>query len=173
MTDAIRQWVEDQTGLTAIWLNPNAPRPDRPYASLQIINVARLGEADRGRLDDQGQVDVYLQREVTVSVQIYDDAADPRSALQRAEALRDSLDLKGVLFTLVQAGWAFRGVELLTDNPELLDSGVEPRATFDVRFGTMKTIIDDLGLVERVIYDGTVELHQYQFEAQIEDSSNG
>jgi len=81
VTDAIRQWVEDQTGLTAIWLNPNAPRPDRPYASLQIINVARKGEADRGRLDDQGQVDVYLQREVTVSVQIYDDAADPRSAL--------------------------------------------------------------------------------------------
>lgn len=170
MTDAIRDWVADETGLTAIWLHPNAPRPDRPYAGLQIINSARIGEPVRGPVNDQGESELQLEREVTVSVTIFESAdnADPRSALETATDLRDSLESVVVLEALAQDGWAYRGIELLTDTPQALETGWEPRATFDVRFGITKTRIDDLGLVEEVIYDGTIEDREYTFTAQLE-----
>jgi len=169
VTDALQQWVADQTGLTAIWANPNAPRPDRPYASLQVINVSRLGEPSYGAVDDQGQSQVDLQREFTLSVSIYEstDNADPRSALDRAQELRDSLDLRTVLMTLAEDGWAYRGVELLSDTTQALEGEWEPRATFDVRFGTTVTRLDDIGLVETVIYTGEINDRNVEFTAEL------
>ena len=171
MTDAIRQWVETETGLTTIWLHPNAPRPDRPYAGLQIISSTRLGEPVRGPVDDQGESELQMQREIVVSVNIYESAdnADPRSALETATDLRDSLEAVTVLEPLSLDGWAYRGVELLTDTPQALETGWEPRATFDVRFGTTKTRIDDLGLVEEVVYDGELDDRDFTFTAQTEE----
>lgn len=171
MSDAIRDWVETETGLTTIWLHPNAPRPDRPYAGLQIISSTRLGEPVRGPVNDEGESELEMQREIVVSVNIYESAdnPDPRSAFNRATDLRDSLDAVTVLEDLSADGWAYRGAELLTDTPQALETGWEPRATFDVRFGITKTRLDDLGLVERVIYDGEIEDQEFTFEAQTED----
>ena len=171
MSDAIRQWVESETGLTTIWLHPNAPRPDRPYAGLQILNVSRLGDPVRGDVNEDGESELQMERELTVSVNIHEssDNADPRSALETATDLRDSLDALSVLEPLRAGGFAFRGVELLADTPTALETSWEPRATFDVRFGTTKTRIDDLGVVEKVVFDGTVEDIEFEFIAQTED----
>lgn len=169
MSDALQQWVADQTGLTAIWANPNAPRPNRPYASLQIINVARLGNPSYGAVNEQGESEADLQREFTLSVSVYEstDNADPRSGLNRAQELRDSLDLQTVLMTLAEDGWAFRGVELLADTTQALEGEWEPRATFDVRFGTTVTRIDDLGFVEKVFYTGEIDDRNVEFNAEL------
>ena len=158
MTDALRQWVADQTGLTAIWMHPDAPRPARPYAALQITNSERIGRAWTGPADAEGMAQVTFDRDVTVNVQIYGSSAshDPRQAFVIAEDLRDSLELTSVRAGLADDGWSFRGVELLTDAPELLDTTWEPRAVFDVRFGTSKELMDDLGLIETAGITGTV-----------------
>ncbi|HKL77614.1 MAG TPA: hypothetical protein VJ985_04510 [Gammaproteobacteria bacterium] len=158
-TEALRQWVADRTGLTAIWQHPNAPRPARPYASLQVINSARVALPYTTPPDAEGTVDVQAQREVTISIQIHEaaDTADPRAALQRAESLRDSLELPGVRDYLAANGWALRDTELLADTPELVDTAWEPRATFDARFGHTVTQSDDAGLIESAEVTGTVE----------------
>ena len=157
MTDAIRQWVADQTGLPAIWLNPNAPRPARPYATLQVTNSARVGRPWTGQVDAEGMAQVAFDRDVTISVQVYgSSSSESRQAFGIAEDLRDSLELTSVRAGLADEGWSFRGVELLTDAPELLDTTWEPRAVFDVRFGTRKALIDDLGLIETAEITGTV-----------------
>ena len=158
-TDAIRQWVADTTGLTTIWMNPNAPRPDRPYCAIQITSVLRIGEPYHGTIDASGIAQVLSQREVVLSINVYEDAAnnDPRSALLKATDLRDSLDLFGTLDTLKADGWAYRGVESLQDTPELLDTQFEPRATFDVRFGVTIEQSDDMGWIETVIFTGDIE----------------
>lgn len=160
MTDAIRQWVADQTDLTAIWLNPNAPRPGRPYATLQVTNSARVGRPWTGPVDAEGMAQVTFDRDVTISVQIYGSSAshDPRQAFGIAEDLRDSLELTSVRAGLADDGWSFRGVELLTDAPQLLDTTWEPRAVFDVRFGTSKQLLDDLGLIETVDIQGSLRV---------------
>ena len=130
MTDALRQWVADQTELTAIWMHPDAPRPARPYAALQITNSERIGRAWTGAPDTDGNAPIEFDRDVTISVQVYGSSAntDPRQAFGIAEELRDSLELISVRETLASNGWSFRGVELLTDAPELLDTTWEPRA---------------------------------------------
>jgi hypothetical protein len=158
MSDAIRQWVADQTGLTTIWMHPNAPRPVRPYCTLQITDVALVGEPVYRKVGANGERQVWLDREATVSVQVYEstDTADPRAALERAEDLRDSLELVTVRQDLADAGWAVRGYELLSDVPQLLDSQWEPRAVFDVRFGTTKELIEDVGLIESIEITGSV-----------------
>ena len=158
MTDALRQWVGDQTGLVAIWMHPDAPRPARPYAALQITNSERIGRAWTGAPDTDGNAPIEFDQDVTISVQVYGSSAntDPRQAFVIAEELRDSLELIGVRETLANNGWSFRGVELLTDAPELLDTTWEPRAVFDARFGTRKELIDDLGLIETAGITGTV-----------------
>ena len=158
MTDAIRQWVADKSGLTAIWLHPNAPRPAKPYAGLQVLSVQRVGRAYYGPVNAEGVSAVAFDREAVVSINIYEstETPDPRSALERASDLRDTLELRSVRDTLASNGWSLRAVELLTDAPELLDTTWEPRAVFDVRFGTRKSLLDDLGIIETAEITGTV-----------------
>ena len=158
MTDALRQWVADESGLVAIWMHPDAPRPAKPYASLQVSSVQRVGRSYIGPVDADGDAVISHDREAVVSVSIYEstDNPDPRSALERAEDLRDSLEKPSVRGTLAANGWSLRAVELLTDAPQLIDTKWEPRAVFDVRFGTQKQIIDDLGLIETAGITGTV-----------------
>lgn len=172
MSDALRQWVADQSGLVAIWLNPDAPRPPKPYATLQLTSVLRVGRGYIGPVDAEGLATISLDREVVVSVTIYEstDNADPRSALDRAATLRDSLELISVRDTLAQGGWSLRAVELLTDAPQLVETKWEPRAVFDARFGTRKEIIDDLGLIETVEVTGTVSGHNRTTTLTLEDS---
>ena len=109
-TDAIRQWVADRTGLTTIWLHPDAPRPARPFASVQVLSSPRLGEPHIDWPDVDGIAEVAGQTETTFSIQIYEaaDNPDPRGALQRAIALRDSLDLPSVRAFFRENQWAFR-----------------------------------------------------------------
>jgi hypothetical protein len=142
-----------------IWEYPNAPRPVRPYCSIRIGSVVRIGEPYHGTIDASGIAQVLSQREVVLSIVVYEDRdnTDPRSALLTATDLRDSLDLYGTLDTLKTNGWAYRGVELLQDTPELLDTGFEPRATFDVRFGVTIEQSDDMGWIETVIFTGDIE----------------
>lgn len=163
MSDAIRQWVADQTGLDAIWMNPNAPRPARPYCALQIISVNRVGEASRTAINASGISTVTVDREAVVSITVYESTAntDPRSALATAETLRDSLELVSVRTPLQDAGWSLRGYELLTDAPQLLETQWESRAVFDVRFGTTKELLDDLGLIESIEVTGSVRDTDY------------
>jgi len=168
-TDALRQWVADNTGLTAIWLHPNAPRPDTPFASVQVLQVARVGEPYRTPVDYQGNATVTVNRDVTVSIVVYesDDSPDPRAALERADALRDTLDLETVRETLAANGWTFRAVELLTDTPSAGQTDWEPRATFDVRFGIGREIAEELGLVETVIYEADIDDRAVTFSTDI------
>lgn len=158
-TDALRNWVANQTGLTTIWMNPNAPRPAKPYATIQLISSPDIGLPYTSEPDDTGSGTIRIQREVTVSVQIYEEVTnnDPRAAYLRAIALRDSLYLPSVRDTLATDGWGLRGIDLLADTPQQVGDGWEPRATFDARFGVAVDQTDDLGLIETAEITGTVE----------------
>lgn len=152
MTDALRQWVANETGLTVIWSHPNAERPQRPYATTQIVSSPRVGRAYVGRPNQDGESRVLLDRDLTISVQVYESTneLDPRKAFQRCEDLRDSLDKPSVREFLTGNGFAVRAIELLQDTPQLVDTKWEPRATLDVRFGLAKELLDDVGVIEQI-----------------------
>ncbi|TQE99497.1 MAG: hypothetical protein FKY71_08300 [Spiribacter salinus] len=153
-TEAIRQWVATETGLETVWLHPNAPRPARPYAAVQVLSSPRLGEPYVGWPDGTtGAGEVAGQTESTFSIHIYEAASapDPRAALMRVFALRNTLDKPTVREYFRVNQWAFRAVEMITDSPELLDTSWESRAMFDVRFGSTATQSDDLGVIETAV----------------------
>lgn len=159
--DALRQWVADQTGAITIWLHPDAPRPDaRPYATVRMGSSTRVHRESVGAPDGDGIAAVTGDRETVLSVQIIEAGGreqDPRAALEKMEALRDSLDLPSVRAALRAGGWALRGVELITDVPSQVATGWEPRATMDVRFGRVVSQTDDVGLIEKTEVSGTVK----------------
>jgi len=161
-SDTLRNWVEDQTGLKTIWMNPNAPRLPRPYCALQIINVARIGEPYRTGPNAEGFTTITADREAVISIHVFESAnSDPRSALETATNLRDTLELVTVRAMLADVGWVVRGFELLTDAPQLRETQWEPRAIFDIRFGTTKQLMEDVGLIESIEVTGTVRDTDY------------
>ena len=157
-TEALRLWVETITGFTSIWLNQNTPRPARPYATLHIMNQRQVGQPYTGPITALGVATIQAQYEITVSIQIYGSstAADPRTAINAAYALRQSLDRPSIRESLGIAGWAFRAEEQIADVPEMLDSAWEPRAFFDAVFGMTVEQTDNLGYVETVEVTGTM-----------------
>lgn len=173
MTDAIRAWVEEQSGLTSIWMHGNAPRPGKPYCSLQVVSSVGIAQPYIEAPDSEsGEARVASQREVVVSVAIYESKkeSDPRAAFSRVEALRDSLDLPSVLMKLKSGGWFLRAVELLADAPVVRETEWEPRAIFDVRFGTTVEQLDEIGVVEEI--QGTAVLSGKDYEIK-EGVNNG
>ena len=169
-TEAVRQWVADTTGLVTTWVPNNAPRPPRPYASVQVISSPRIHRASYAPVDAEGSADVTIDVEVTFSINVYAaaDGFDPRVAFNTCQDLRNSLELISVRSLLKGEGWAFRGVELLQDTPQLMDTQWEPRATFDVRFGTTVTQADELGLIETATVTGTVRDTDYESTQTLE-----
>lgn len=169
--DAVRQLVESRTGLTTIWAHQDAPAPARPYASIQITSITRLGPAYVDpTIDQDGNVDVLGQREVVFSIQINEAAnnPDPRAALTQAMHLRDVLDLPSVREDLRLDGWAFRAMELLTDISQLDATQWQPRAVFDVRLGTTVELLDELGIIETIAGAGGFDSHTVEFDTRQE-----
>lgn len=167
--DALRDWVTSRTGLPVIWSHPDAPRPERPYVALQITALTRIARETIGSVDEDGIAQISGDRDAVISVTVYEraDAADPRAALTRAVELRDSLELPSVRNSLYVDGWALRAVEFgPNDVPELLDTQWEPRAVFDVRFGTSISQDDDLGLIEAIAGTGTVNGQSVEFDTR-------
>lgn len=168
-TEVLRQWVADKTGLVTIWANANAPRPPRPYATVQLTSNNRLAQAHVGALDTvTGEAQVTGQRELTMSVQVYEstDNPDPRSAYNTVTSLRDALDLPSTRETFRSGGFAFRAVEMLQDTTALLDDHWQPRATFDMRLGAAVQQSDDLGIIETIAGTATVNGAETQFNTQ-------
>jgi len=158
VTDALQTWLADVTGLTTIWEHQNAPRPPRPYASLNILTSPSVGHENRGPVDQNGDATISLIVEPTISVKLYYASTDPREAILEMFKVRRSLFSPSVRESLKGNGWSF--IEVLgppQNIPELIDSEYESRAVMDIRFRTLDTFIDNLGVVEFAEIEGAVE----------------
>lgn len=153
--EVLRQWVASEAEVTTIWSHPNAPRPELPYATIEITQAEMVGMGEEGPLQNNGEAERYQEYTVTFSINIYETyTADPRLAFDRAFKLNNSLRLTKVTFPLQNAGFAYRTTQLLTATPAMVDNKFEPRATFDVDFGVRISTLDELGWVESVILNG-------------------
>lgn len=157
-TDALQAWVASTLNITAVWLNPNAPRPQRPYATLQAISRQRVGSASAGHPNADGDATITGDREVTLSVQYIGaaDSNDPRNGYQELQALVDSLERPSVIETLDGSGWAFIRTALLQDITAQVGTQWEPRAVVDIEFRAAATQTDQVGVVDTVKLESTL-----------------
>ena len=141
-----------------MWLNPNAPRPPRPYATLQAVSRQRIGSAHTGTPDSAGDATITGDREVTLSVQYIGAASsnDPRDGYQELQALVDSLERPSVREDLESEGWSFIRTALLQDITAQVGTEWEPRAVVDIEFRAAVTQSDQIGIVDTVNIESTL-----------------
>lgn len=148
---AIYEWLSSELGITVIYADQNAPRPDKPYATIRIISENKLGGNDEGAtVDDDGIQSFCGQREAAVSLNIYgEDAFDSMklalNSLSKPSILEDFFYNDDI--AILNKG----DILNLTD---VLETEFEERAQMDLLVGYAEEYTDDVGYIE------TVELNE-------------
>ena len=151
--DALRDWVMAQVGLAAgvnPWANdaihwkPNAPRPTAPYVAIHIPIITRLGRDYFGAPNNTtGIREVFGPRPFTVMLQFFGEGA-----MSAGEDLRSSLQLETVRDALRAGGAIHNTDEAVTDVSALMETEIEERASFDVRFTATSVQTENTGIIE-------------------------
>lgn len=161
----LQNWARDTTDVQFIWRNSNAPRPTRPYGTIQMLSAVAEEHATVGAVDANGVAQVTHHYAVVTRLELYDKVKDadgrvqPPAALSKLWALRQNLGHPSTALRLAQdGGWAFVRVLLgPQDVAALVGTEQEPRATMDIEWRIAEQTADDLGLVERVAITGTAD----------------
>ncbi len=152
LKQAVYTWFAKETKLPVIWEEQATARPNRPYASLNIITGAvMIGEDDqRSHLtgtapNQQTQFTWEGLRKLTVSCNIWaDNAIDLMADVQgsiRKQSNQNAFILAGIAPT------DYTNVQKLS---QLFDTRYEDRAQMDVIFQTVHVTVDDAVPVEKV-----------------------
>lgn len=135
------------SGMPAIYLYNNSPRPTVDYITLYISTVTEIGwDWVQGPLDDTGISQQVGDREFTVQIQGY--GGDPLTVLN---SLRTSLQKQSVLDSLRVNGIVFANWFPINDVTQLIDSRYEQRASMDVLFRIADVYTDNLGVIDTVV----------------------
>lgn len=164
MFDFFREWLEETSGLTVIWLQPNAPRPSDSYITLELLNSEFIGLPYRQKIDENGEMKTFRNFDGNLSVNFYvnKNQNDPNAAFNLLANIKQKLDLKDTELVFYQNRLAIRGIEFLENFTEISKNRFESRATFDLRLGTSVEIHDTLGIIESVGINGEVQGQEVQ-----------
>lgn len=169
MIDALQNWLATKTGLPCIWLNANAPRPDRPYLGMQIIGVQAVGMDDHASyVDANDKQTITGQRTASVTVQCYEraDSLDPRTALTRMAGIRDTLRLPQERLRLHEDGLSVLGDVTVRDVPQLQSTQYQPQATLDMTLGFEVKTAAQASWIETVMGQADFDNYTIPFTAE-------
>lgn len=129
MIDKFQNWVRTTSGKTAIWANPNAPAPDRPYLSLSIISIIANGSDEQGLVVDGKQKTIGYR---TANVRITYYAKNPAIAAVELELLRSKMRTEAAKQELLETNISLLNDPVITNIPQLLQAQWQPQAALDV-----------------------------------------
>lgn len=134
--------------------NDGNPRPPYPFITISIISVVQAGEAELGELDEEGVLEIGSQKIATISVDYF--GANPIENLAKAVI---GLEKKTILGHLIGADLAFVRTTQIQNLTGLAFDGslYEEHANFDLQIGFVDTSTDDVGLIEEVWVEKTIE----------------
>lgn len=148
---------------------PNAPRPENPYASIGFVSDNNIGLEEyllENRITDE-DIDFSYSglREVMFSIDFYRD-----SAIDNARSARTSLVRESVIEQWNQAGVGLARRSDVRDISDTLDDTWEERAQFDVFLSVVGTDQDIVRSIlslqiqgqfqENSIYNFTIDVEQ-------------
>lgn len=110
---------------------PNVMRPNRDYATLDVLNIEEAGQLETGVITESG-MQVKKHYNVTVRVNVYG-----RGAITRAYILKNSLEYPSMTEKMTNIGVCWRGATNIVDLSALVSTEIEERASFDIRLGTV------------------------------------
>lgn len=146
------------SGTMVIQRDQDGRLPDRTFVAAKIIAEAREGMASVGELRDDGTVVIQIGSLMTVSIgtygpNAYDVAHGIDNALEKV-TVQDFLRSRGMAYVQVLRG--------PTDMSDIAGTGFEERAGLDVQMRAAISIIDDVGIIERVELTGDLGPVSYE-----------
>lgn len=161
-TRAVRDTPVGGNAIQVIFAAQGAPRPGRPYVTIDIGSIVSRGRDERQGVDADGERHVVGQRTMVTTIQTHwpadDNAGD---ALGLAEQVRSALWLDEVQGALRAAGLSFLGAEPIQGVAVPLETGFEDRGVFVARFGFKSDQTENVGFIDDVLVDA-----EYQNEAE-------
>lgn len=145
--DAIYEWLNEVLEMPVIWDKQNAPRPDPPYAFLDIITGPNpIATQDEMFSHEDGTFEITGLREFTLSINVI-----AKNAFHKMQQVQISLNRPKFLEQLQLAGLAMINYSSVNDLSELLETDYEVRAQMDVRFYMVSTFSDrEINTIEKV-----------------------
>lgn len=146
-------WVSQISEINVIWANQNAPQPEAPYITLNIISINKVGGFDDLRYEN-GNFNRCGLRRITLSIQVYG-----KEGLTILTKLKDSLETFNVEQLLkedTQIG--IMDATDINDTTIFLDTIYEVRYSMDVMFYIPNNVeITDMPSIDRVHITGELE----------------
>ena len=141
-----------------IWYYPNAPRPAKPYATLECF--AEVGEAqeDIVKTPTTGIYNFIVPVSATLRVQLYGNQGD--DVCEQLNVLARRMETDTFADKCFANKVAFYNAESVQDLTEVMEQSVDVRASIDFFVRTTSEILDDLSVIEQVEVDESIQIDE-------------
>lgn len=127
-----------------VWTEQGAPRPKLPYIGLKVIAGPRSYGEDDMRQSSPGVYSIEGQRALTVSVQVFGSNAEEISAaIVAAMSKPTALESLAASFVSILSNTAPQNLSAA------LETKFENRVQFDIVFGCVMAVTDNVGFIEQ------------------------
>lgn len=139
-----------------IWYYPNAPRPAKPYATLEVF--AEMGEAQEDILKTSsvGVYNFVVPVSATLRVQLYGNQGD--DVCEQLNVLARKMETDTYADKCFANNVAFYDSTSVQDLTEVLEQSAEVRASVDFYVRTNSEIEDDLSVIEQVEMEENIKI---------------
>lgn len=169
--NALRDWaIVVHPSATVIFVQPDAPRPDLPYITIDVQGVDPVGFDEPAAItlgtDPDHSQEIQGDRTVNVEVNAYGSGA-----MDLVRELASSIWRRSVSQGLLADGLAARLPGPVNDLTGLLETSHEQRAQVSMVFGIREDYTDTVAVIEIVDGDGDV-VHPDSSETNVEVDAN-
>ena len=141
-----------------IWYYPNAPRPQKPYATLECFSEVGEAQEDIVKTPTTGVYNFVVPVSATLRVQLYGNQGD--DVCEQLNVLARRLETDSFADKCFANKVAFYNAESVQDLTEVMEQSVDVRASIDFFVRTTSEILDDLSVIEQVEVDENIQIDE-------------
>ena len=139
-----------------IWYFPNAPRPAKPYATLEIFAEVGESQEDIVKTPATGVYSFIVPVSATLRVQLY--GTQGMDVCEALNVLARRLETDTYSDKCFANHVAFYDAESVQDLTEVFEQSAEARASVDFFVRTNSEILDDLSVIEQVEVEENIKI---------------
>lgn len=141
-----------------IWYFPNAPRPAKPYATLEIFAEVGESQEDIVKTPATGVYSFIVPVSATLRVQLY--GTQGMDVCEALNVLARRLETDTYSDKCFANHVAFYDAEAVQDLTEVFEQSAEARASVDFFVRTNSEILNDLSVIEQVEVEENIKIDE-------------
>lgn len=147
----IGDFFETLTITKIIEADGNGTRPGLNYITMKVFTGVKVGEPYYAKADVTGKQNLTVPVDYSVSLQGYG-----VGSVTGLEDIQENLQKQSSISFYQAEGIGLRTSGEIKDISLLLDSTIEKRYSLDLKFGTMRLIVDEPSFVDGIEATGTI-----------------